>query len=673
MFGLDTLWQVAMVLFMIGGGVSLALRKHYHYANITGHTTLLIGSLCSMSVGIKALIQGEQVKLQFGWLPYSYFDLYIDGIGAFFISVISVVSLFVAIYAIGYTREYYGRHNIGWLAGLVNIFVLAMLVVTTANNAIVFLVAWELMSLVSYFLVVYEQKDAATRAGFIYFVMTHVGTAAVIILFLLLYSVSGTFQFDELRNNAAQISPLMRNILFLLALLGFGTKAGLVPVHVWLPVAHPAAPSHVSALMSGVMVKTAIYAFLRVIIPLSTDIPLWWGSLLIVIGLISALIGVMYALVERDTKRLLAYSTVENIGIIFTALGALFVFKYLNFQMGAVVAAAAMYLHIFNHAVFKGLLFMAAGAVVQVTYTRDMDRLGGIIRKMPQTAAAFFVGAAAISALPPLNGFVSEWMLFQSLFLLGIHAKDSYIGTLAPVAISLFGLVGALVAASFVKMFGAVFLAQPRHVDLTQVTEASLLMRSSMLALAGLCVVCGIFAAVILQYCDSAIFLVTGLHITFFIAGTTLVPQIALQLGALSPDGITMAIFVVSVLLLAADRMWGRYTHLRVDETWGCGIHLTSRMEYTGTSFSQPFKVIFRAIFLPERSIKREYVGLPYFTHIIRYHSSVTPVFEKFLYRPAGHFVMSITHQFRRIQTGRLQFYLGYIFATLIVLLLFAK
>jgi hydrogenase-4 component B len=675
MIGSESLWVASIMFLGMGSIVSLLLCRKAHLANACGHTALVLGSLCSFVFALQTLVTGDQVHtIQTLWLPYSGLELRVDGIGAFFMTIISLLSGLVGVYGFGYAREYYGRHSIGWLTALTNVFVLSMLLVISANNSLTFLVAWELMSLSSYFLVVYEQKGGiTTRAGFIYIVMTHIGTAAIMVLFLILFSITGSFQFESYQNIGALFSSNMSTWLFFLALIGFGTKAGLVPLHIWLPVAHPSAPSHISALMSGVMVKTAIYAFLRIVLTLGMEIPLWWGSILIILGLISAVLGVMYALVEKDIKRLLAYSTVENVGLIFTGIGVLFVFKTLGFAAGVTVASAAVLLHILNHSLFKGLLFLAAGAVVQATHTKDMDKLGGLIRLMPQTAIAFFVGAVSIAALPPLNGFISEWLLFQSMFQLGILGRDTYMGVLAPIGIALLGLVGALVAASVIKVFGAVFLARPRTAGYEHLGEAPGSMRGVMFAIAVSCVLSGVLSPSILHYMNSAIVSLSGNFIGPLITDALLQPFAGRYGNSLSPLGLAVAITLVAAILLAMDRIWGRHTKIRVDETWGCGIDLTPRMEYTGTSFSQPFKIIFRSIFLPERSLKREYVGLPYFARVIRYQSSVTPVIERYMYRPAKQQLLRLMHQLRRIQTGRLQVYLGYIFVTLIALLVFVK
>ena len=668
-------WVSSLSLFVIGAVVCLFLRNRPHASNIIGHTIMFIGSTASFILGLKTLIGGEQLNiLQLEWLPFAQFDLYVDGLGAFFVCVISLLSGLVSIYALGYTREYYGKYSVGWLTAMLNLFVFSMLLVTLADNAVVFLVAWELMALVSYFLVIFEQKGApTTRAGFIYIVMTHLGTIAIMILFLVLFSLTGTFGFDGFKNSLEHLTPVTRNVIFVLALIGFGTKAGLVPLHVWLPVAHPTAPSHVSALMSGVMVKTAVYAFLRIMLPLGVAIPLWWGSLLIVVGLASAVFGVMYALVERDIKRLLAYSTVENMGLIFTGIGVLFVFKSLGLQNGAVLASMAIVLHIFNHSLFKGLLFMAAGSVVQATHIKNMDKLGGLIKKMPQTAVAFFIGAMAVAALPPLNGFISEWLLFQGLFQLGIVGRDTFLGILAPIGIALLGLVGALVSASMVKTFGAVFLGRSREFILADTVDASAPMRGAMFLGGGACLISGILAPVLLQYLNTTVIGLSGQPVNNFIKGNFLLTAPDFPSGALSPSGIALAIIMVLCAVLAVDRIWGRGTSVRVDETWGCGINLTPRMEYTGTSFSQPLKVIFRSIFMPERSLEHEYIGSPYFTRIIRYQGSVTPIFERFFYKPIHQYVLAGMQYLKGIQLGRLQFYLGYIFVTLVLLLLITR
>ncbi|MDD2702876.1 MAG: proton-conducting transporter membrane subunit [Candidatus Omnitrophica bacterium] len=342
----------------------------------------------------------------------STFGFLMDPLSLFFLFVILLVSAPSAVYSFGYLKGGYssGKITLSWL--LLFVFVLSMALLVTVGNAFIFLIVWEIMSLVSYFLVVFDSThEKSIQAGMIYIIMTHIGTAFLAAAFMLLYSHSGSFDFLVMRTACRAMPFQMKNIIFLLFLIGFGTKAGIVPLHVWLPYAHPQAPSHISSIMSGVMIKTAIYGIIRfVIFILGVDV-LWWGAAILILALVSCLVGVIYALMEQDIKRLLAYSSVENIGIILLGVGLSMVFLSVRLYSLAVFSLIAGLYHLVNHAIFKGLLFLCAGSVYKAAKTRDMEKLGGLIKKMPQTAACFLLGAMAVSAIPPLNGFVSEWLI----------------------------------------------------------------------------------------------------------------------------------------------------------------------------------------------------------------------------------------------------------------------
>ena len=338
-----------------------------------------------------------------------------------------------------------------------------MTLVVIADNGFFFLIVWELMSLLSYFLVVTEHEKADVRyAGFFYLIMTHVGTAFIILTFLIFFQGGGSFSFETFRHPEQPLPEGMRTLVFLMALIGFGTKAGIVPLHVWLPYAHPAAPSHISALMSGVMIKTAIYALIRVYFDfLGGQFPWWWGFVVLVIGAVSALLGVMYALMEHDLKSLLAFHSVENIGIILLGIGAGMIFQTYGLKELAALGLLAGLYHTINHAMFKALLFLGAGSLLYATHTRNMEEYGGLLRRMPWTGVFFLIGAVSISALPPTNGFVSEWLVFQSLFL-SFQLPTVFLKLMLPIAAAMLALTGVLALACFAKAFGISFLALPR-------------------------------------------------------------------------------------------------------------------------------------------------------------------------------------------------------------------
>lgn len=476
----------AALLLLVAGAVSaIVFRTNERAANGFAHGLAVLGSSSAVLCAFLVFRDGGFAVSAGEWPLFGEVAVRVDGLAAFFLLLAGFVGAAAGLYATGYCREYYGRRL--WLmAANFNVFLLTIFLVFTVSHVVAFLVMWELMSLVSFLLVNHEWERAASRrAAFIYIVMTHIGTAFIITAFLLLATAAGSFDFGKLAWTGGD--EWLRTVIFLCALLGFGTKAGMMPVHVWLPLAHPAAPSHISALMSGVMIKTAIYGLARFLLDFMGPAPLWWGQLMLTLAIVSCVLGVLYALMENDIKRLLAYSSVENIGIIMLGMGAGLVFGASGQPALAGLAWSAALLHALGHALFKSLLFFGAGAVVQATHTKDMEKLGGLIRLMPYTAVLFLAGAAAISALPGLIGFVSEWLTFQTLFYLPLGIAGIGGKTAGAIVLALFGLTGALAAACFVKAFGVAFLAKPRSEGAAHAREASGSMLAAMALPAAAC------------------------------------------------------------------------------------------------------------------------------------------------------------------------------------------
>ncbi|HTU53821.1 MAG TPA: hydrogenase 4 subunit B, partial [Acetobacteraceae bacterium] len=428
-------------------------------------------------------------------LPWLGWHFRLDALSAFFLFVVDLGAASASVFAIGY-----GRHEAEptRLLPFYPLFIAALQLVVLADDAFSFLFAWELMSLASWALVLVHHRDRESiRAGYVYLLMAVLSGFALLLCFGLLAGAAGSYGFDAMR--LAHPAPGLAALALLLALLGTGAKAGLVPVHAWLPLAHPAAPSHVSALMSGVMTKVAVYAFLRIAFDLLPIPPDWLGLVVLALGAITAVLGVLYALMQHDLKRLLAYHTVENIGIIFIGVGLAMVFRAdAGEQAAAALALTAALFHVFNHSVFKSLLFFGAGSVDAATGTRDMERQGGLIHRMPRTAFFFLIGCAAISALPPLNGFASEWLTFQAI-LLGPGLPEWGPKIVIPVAGALLALAAALAAACFVKAFGITFLGRPRSAEAAAAREADRFSVGAMGALAALCLLAGIFPAVVIN------------------------------------------------------------------------------------------------------------------------------------------------------------------------------
>jgi len=595
----------------------------------------------------------------------------LDALGAFFLGLVGLVAIPCGIYGVGYSEAYEGRYSLRLLGAMLNLFLLTMSLVPCAANVLTFLLMWEGMSITSYFLVLTETDEPDTiLAGGWYLAMTHAGLALVLAAFLLLAAGATTTAFGDLRAGAAALSPAARNAVFLLALLGFGSKAGIIPLHVWLPRAHPAAPSHVSALMSGVMIKLGVYGLLRVGLDLLGGGPAWWGALLIGLGALSAVVGVLYALMENDLKRLLAYSSVENIGLVFIGIGAAFLFLSLGVTAAAPLALAAALYHALNHAAFKGLLFLGAGSVLHATRTRDMNQLGGLIRGLPWTAACFLIGSLAIAGLPPLNGFVSEWLLFQSL-LPGIGSPVLLVAPLLTLAVGILALTGGLAAAGFVKAFGITFLAIPRSPAAERAHEAPLSMRVGMGILAVACTGLGLAAILILPPLAAALHGSLGLPESAlrFTSGVSL--SMPGEFARMSPTLVALGLILTTGGIWLGVRVLAVGQRLRVSETWGCGrVVQTPRMEYTSTAFAEPLRRVFAELYRPTQDLSIDFhPASKYFVQSIEYRSEIVPWFERYLYAPFVECLYWLARPVRAIQSGSAHTYLTYLVAALLGLL----
>jgi hydrogenase-4 component B len=462
--------------------------------------------------------------------------------------------------------------------------------------------------------------------------------------------------------------------VFVLALIGFGSKAGLVPLHVWLPLAHPAAPSHVSALMSGVMIKMGVYGLLRVTLELLGGGPAWWGGAILAAGAVSAVLGVLYALMEQDLKRLLAYSSVENMGIVFLGLGAGLLFQSYGLLPLALVGLVAALYHTLNHACFKGLLFLGAGAVIHGTHTRNMEELGGLIKRMPRTAFGFLVGAAAISGLPPLNGFVSEWLVFQAL-LGGPQLTRPELGLIMAFAVGMLALTSGLAAACFVKAFGITFLAMPRSAHAAVAREVPRAMQLGMGALAVACFALGVAPSLVVPRLAAAVAGLGGLPAGLL----TEMPRVTLEVpgtaGVIAPAVLAAGLLLVPLAIVAAFRLGAADRRLRVGDTWGCGrIGQTPRMEYTATAFAEPLRRVFAELYRPTEDLSIDFhPESKYFVQSIAYRSEVNPWVERLLYPPVVSFLRWTAFRVRWLQAGSLHLYLLYMILALVALLLVSR
>ena len=474
--------------------------------------------------------------------------------------------------------------------------------------------------------------------------------------------------FAGIKALMAKLPTEIRSVVFIFSIIGFGTKAGIIPLHTWLPKAHPAAPSNISALMSGVMIKTGIYGFLRISMDVMGQGPEWWGTTVIVIGAVSSILGVLYALMEHDLKRLLAYHSVENIGIILLGVGASMIFRSDGlYTLSAIALLAGLY-HTLNHAVFKGLLFLGAGSVMHAAHTKNMEDMGGLIKPMPYTAITFLVGSISICALPPFNGFVSEWLTYQSL-ILGFKTSSVVSKIILPLGGAALALTGALAAACFVKAFGISFLGTPRSRHAENARESSFSMIIGMAVLAFLCLFFGIVPDAVISMLSSSALLLTG---SYGISPGKGFLYISDTMAALSPAAILITVIVMSVASVIFIMSIGGRRKITYGDSWDCGMpSLTPRMQYTATAFTKPIRMIFRRIYLPRRELRVSYAVKPFFVKAIKYSGEITPFFERYIYEPVTVFIHKFAGKVRLLQSGSLHLYLGYILLTLILLLIF--
>lgn len=658
-----------IVFYLIGAVSSLIFNKNDSLCSYISFISAAIASLFGIIFSF-SVIFGENFIFALSGSSFLKFGFFVDRLSAFFILVISITAFAVSIYSTGYVREYFGKKNIGYLGFLYNIFIISMILVVSADNAVMFLIVWELMSIISYFLVVFEHEKPETRkAGFIYIVMTHIGTGFIILSFLILAGSSGSFGFDAFRAAGSAMPPLLKDLAFLFALIGFGAKAGIVPLHIWLPYAHPAAPSNVSALMSGVMIKTAIYMLIRVSFDFLGAGVAWWGMLVLIIASISALLGVVYALMEHDMKRLLAFHSVENIGIILIGVGVAMIFmSYGRPDLAAFGLIAGLY-HTINHAVFKSLLFMGAGSIISSTHTKNIEEYGGLIKRMPYTAFFFLIGSISISALPPFNGFVSEWLTLQAQ-LLSINLSDN----ITKIAVLFSGaglaLTGALAAACFVKAFGISFLALPRSGHAEHAKEVPAPQLAGMAILSVMCIALGILPFYAVGILDSVSAPLVGTSISSRISFDLTLATLSSFPAGISTTWIALLVFVILPLPVIMYLLINRTASYKY-ETWGCGQPvITARNEYTATAFSKPIRMWLGNIYRPKREIQATYSVSPFFKEFFRFESEIEQVFERYFYEPIVSFVLAVSRAAKLVQTGSIHAYLAYIFVTLMVLLI---
>lgn len=597
-------------------------------------------------------------------IPWIGAHLRLDALSAFFMVVVNLGGAAASFYGIGYGRHESAPQRV---LPFFPVFLAAMNMVLLADDAFVFLFSWEFMSLASWALVMANHRSAGNaHAGYVYLMMAGFGTLALLLCFGLLAGPDGGYVFDEIRSAAP--APLIGATVLVLALLGAGSKAGLVPLHVWLPLAHPEAPSHVSALMSGVMTKVAIYGLIRIVFDLAGPPAWWWSSVVLILGGWTAVLGVLYAVMQHDLKRLLAYSTVENIGIIVIGLGLALAFRADGMLVPAALALSATLFHVLNHALFKSLLFLGAGAVQSATGERDMDHLGGLIRRMPTTAATFLLGCAAISALPPLNGFASEWLAFQAI-LFSPALPQWGLKLLIPSTGAALALSAALAAACFVKAFGITFLGRARTAAAAAAVEVDAYCRWTMILLAALCVLAGVLPGLVVDALAPTVALLASgarLPVQASMPWLSLVPVEA-QRG--SYNAVLLLSFMTMTGFLAAfvvHRFASRA--VRRAPAWDCGFPETSpAFQYTAGSFAQPIRRVFGTLVF--RAAETVDMPEPGSLRPARLTIRLRDVVWEYVYAPIASLVSVVANRVDHMQFLTIRSYLGLVFGVLVALL----
>jgi formate hydrogenlyase subunit 3/multisubunit Na+/H+ antiporter MnhD subunit len=649
--------------WMAVGAAGLLRPRDVRYAGRALFGVGAVGALALLGAATWSLGQPAQDWVLPLGLPDLPLHVRLDPLAAFFLALIGASTVGISTYSAGYFRAGEGAAP-GLMCLQYHVFLASMAMVVIANDAYTFMVAWETMALASYFLVTTQHRVAEIRqAGFLYLLLAHIGAIGILLCFGVLQGGSWHFHFDAMR--AATLSPGWASVAFGLALFGFGAKAGLVPLHVWLPEAHPAAPSPVSAMMSGVMLKTAIYGLVRISFDLLHAPLWWWGALALALGAFTAVFGAIFAAVQTDMKRLLAYSSIENIGIIVTGLGLAMLFRGLGMDALAALSLSAALYHCINHAQFKSLLFLATGSVLHATGQRNLGRLGGLIHRMPWVAWLALVGTLAMAGLPPLNGFVSEWLLLQA-YLFTPLLPHAIVNMLAPLGAAAFALTVALSAYVMVKFYGVIFLGRPRETALTQAHDAGWLERIGLAWLALGCIALGLAPIAVLNALDTINISLIGTGIGSRAEHWWLLTPVAAERASYSPllfaAGLVLA---VALTFVAVRRLY--HGRVRRSDPWDCGFPgQTPRMQDTAEGFGQPIRHMFGPFFHIERDLPTPFDKQP------RYALRLGDRWWDWLYLPIARAVQESARVVGYLQQGRISLYLFYSFATLLTLLAFA-
>lgn len=651
-FLLSSLLLLSLSVFLIL--LTARFRKISGYIFLS---CLITGCVLGFIAAIRALISPLSTVYRLNFrMPIGEFYIGIDSLSAFFLLAITILFSLAGIYGYGYLKDYKEK-NLSVHFAFYQVLLISLILIVTAKNAVLFLAAWEVMALASYFLITfYDERETVRKAGYLYLIATHTGTFCLWIMFLLMAHQAGSMNFDQM----ACVFPLpLAGLLFILGILGFGVKAGFIPLHIWLPHAHPQAPTHISAVLSGVMIKTGIYGLMRLIMIVG-NFPEWCAQALILIGVISGIGGVLYALGQHEIKKLLAYHSIENIGIITLGMGIGLWGQMYHIESVAFIGYAGALLHVFNHAIFKGLLFLSAGSVIRSTHTGEIDQLGGLGKALPWTGNLFLIGSLSICGLPLFNGFISEWLIYQALFKGMFNFKVNAILFSGLAVISL-ALIGALAAACFAKAYGAIFLGNSRLGKIIHIQEDSLFIRIPMLVLGIICLWIGLFPRTMVSFALEAAATILNVQISSIAKESIIVFLLTAVL-------VLFILIAIIAILIILKRNAMRLLPIQKAETWGCGYSAPSaRMQYSASSFAQPILTIFsRVLGYGVKGDKPK----GYFPKDGEITSHVTEASEEYIFQPVFKFIKFLCARLKIIQCGYTQLYLLYIFIFLLFLLI---
>ncbi|SIT44951.1 Hydrogenase 4 subunit B [Paraburkholderia piptadeniae] len=659
------------VLLVIAGWLAIALLglASLRRTRVVAHGLFPAGAVFGVllcALGLAGVFSApHETVLPLG-LPGLPFHVRLDGLSSYFLAVLGMVGAGVSAFSAGYFRKGEGTPP-GLLCFEYHVCLAGLALVLVADDAYCFMVAWETMTLAATFLVMSNHRiDEIRRAGYLYFLISHVGALGLLLCFGLLQANTGDYTFAGMRQQ--HLDTFWASIAFVLALFGFGAKAGIFPLHVWLPEAHPAAPSPVSALMSGFVLKAGLYGMLRTVFDLLHVQIAWWGVVLLALGLFTALFGVVFSAIQTDMKRLLAYSSIDNIGLMFVSMGLAILFRAFDMPALSALSLTALLYQIASHAAFKSLLFIATGSVLHATGERNLGRLGGLIRFMPWTAWVALLGALASAGLPPLSGFVSEWLLLQS-FLFTPELPNSFLNMIVPLVAALIALVAALAGYTMVKFFGIIFLGQPREAKLSEARDASLWERAGFVWLATMCVLLGLLPVQFVAVLDRVTHALIGAGIGQTVArnGWLLLAPVNIERASYMPVAFLLFLLAFCALVWILVR---RFYHGRLRRAipWACGHpFVNARMQDTAEGFGQPIREIFAPLFRIERQLPSPFDARPV------YRVAVTDRAWALIYQPIERIVARIAALAGLLQTGRIAVYLMYSFLVLIVLLILVR